>query len=89
MPNENKKEFGQKINDLRSIAESKLNNLKGSKNGNKKSEEDLSKPTRADSVGSHHPLSIIKREIEDILKKLAFQFQKARKLKMIGIISQH
>ena len=77
--NENKKEFGQKINDLRTIAESKLNNLKGSnkKPVNKKSEEDLSKPTRADSVGSHHPLSIIKR-IEDIFKKLAFQFQKAR-----------
>ena len=29
VPNENKKEFGQKINDLRSIAESKLNSLKG------------------------------------------------------------
>ena len=74
VPNENKKEFGQKINDLRSIAESKLNSLKGSnkKTVNKKSEEDLSKPTRADSVGSHHPLSIIKREIEDIFKKIGF-----------------
>lgn len=74
VPNENKKEFGQKINDLRTIAESKLNNLKGSgkKTENKKSEEDLSKPTRADSVGSHHPLSIIKREIEDIFKKIGF-----------------
>lgn len=29
VPNENKKEFGQKINDLRTIAESKLSNLKG------------------------------------------------------------
>lgn len=74
VPNENKKEFGQKINDLRSIAESKLNSLKGSnkKTVNKKSEEDLSKPTIADSVGSHHPLSIIKRKIEDIFKKIGF-----------------
>ena len=74
VPNENKKEFGQKINDLRSIAESKLNSLKSSdkKAVNKKAEEDLSKPTKVDSVGSHHPLSIIKREIEDIFKKIGF-----------------
>ena len=77
VPNENKKEFGQKINDLRSIAESKLNSLKGSnkKTVNKKSEEDLSKPTRADSVGSHHPLSIIKK-LKIFLKNWLFNFRR-------------
>jgi phenylalanyl-tRNA synthetase alpha chain len=74
VPNEKKKEIGQKINDLRATAETKLNSVKKSSKTNvhKKLEEDLSKPVEENSLGSHHPLSIIKREIVDIFNKIGF-----------------
>ena len=74
VPNEKKKEIGQKINDLRATAETKLNSVKKSSKTivNKKIEEDLSKPVEENSLGSHHPLSIIKREIVDIFNKIGF-----------------
>ena len=74
IPNQEKKEFGQKINDLRTIAEDKLNNSKNlSKDlSDKKNEDDLSKPTGDNTLGSHHPLSIIKTEIVDIFNKIGF-----------------
>ena len=74
VPNDQKKEFGQKVNDLRTAAEKKLNDLKadGSKQDNDKPKEDLSKPVGESNLGSHHPLSIVKREIVDIFNKIGF-----------------
>ena len=61
VPNEEKKMFGQKINDLRTVAENTLNGvkIKSSKKDTKKVDEDLTKPVGESSLGSHHPLSII------------------------------
>ena len=74
VPNEEKKMFGQKINDLRTVAENTLNGvkIKSSKKDTKKVEEDLTKPVGESVLGSHHPLSIIKREIIDIFNKIGF-----------------
>ncbi len=74
VPNEQKKEFGQKINELRSFAERKLNTFKSSSTQDSKTvnKEDLSRPVGQDNLGSHHPLTIIKREIIDIFNKIGF-----------------
>ncbi len=74
VPNEQKKEFGQKINDLRSSAETKLDEYKTSSNKSSESKwsGDLSRPVGELNLGSHHPLTIIKREITDIFNKIGF-----------------
>jgi phenylalanyl-tRNA synthetase alpha chain len=74
VPNDQKKEFGQKINDLRSLAELKLNAYKVSDTQTieTKKKEDLSRPVGDHHLGSHHPLTIIKREIIDIFNKIGF-----------------
>lgn len=74
VPNDQKRQFGQKINDLRALAEAKLAEFKatGVETNTQKSQEDLSKPVGETSLGSHHPLSIIKREIVDIFNKIGF-----------------
>ncbi len=74
VPNQEKKMFGQKINDLRTAAENKLNgaHITSVKKEDHKGEEDITKPVGESSLGSHHPLSIIKREIVDIFNKIGF-----------------
>ena len=44
----------------------------GSKQDNDKPKEDLSRPVGESNLGSHHPLSIVKREIVDIFNKIGF-----------------
>jgi len=74
VPHQEKKMFGQKINDLRTAAENKLNgaHITSVKKEDHKGEEDITKPVGESSLGSHHPLSIIKREIVDIFNKIGF-----------------
>ena len=71
---EHKKEIGQRINELKANAENKLQEFKLVFNeGNESSStEDLTKPSRYEEIGSHHPLSIIRRELIDIFSKIGF-----------------
>ncbi len=74
VPNEQKKEFGQRINQLRALAEVKLSTYKSSSPQDAQivNEEDLSRPVGEDNLGSHHPLTIIKRGIIDIFNNIGF-----------------
>ena len=74
VPNEQKKEFGQRINQLRALAEAKLSTYKSSSPQDAQivNEEDLSRPVGEDNLGSHHPLTIIKRRIIDIFNNIGF-----------------
>ena len=74
VPSEHKKEVGQKLNILKCEIQEKYNSLK---DGLASWEEisflnDLTRPSFPFSLGSHHPISIIRNEIIDIFLRLGF-----------------
>lgn len=75
VPNEQKKEFGQKLNLLKTAAQDKVNNLKESlENAGIGSGEklDLSRPAEFTALGARHPLSVVRKEILDIFSRIGF-----------------
>jgi phenylalanyl-tRNA synthetase alpha chain len=75
--NEDKKEFGQRINSLKQQAEEKFEELKevlvGQTNEpNDEKKIDLSRPTVAYQVGSRHPLAIVRKQIIDTFNRIGF-----------------
>jgi phenylalanyl-tRNA synthetase alpha chain len=74
VPNDQKKSSGQLINALKQKAESMLAQAKNNQTTatSKKAHEDLTKPAPDVKLGSHHPLSIIRREIVDVFRKIGF-----------------
>ena len=75
VPNDQKKEFGQTINALKSTAETKVNSLKealASQEESKGIYGDLSRPGEPVSLGSRHPISIVKNKITDIFARIGF-----------------
>jgi len=74
VPAEQKKEFGQKLNELKVAAESKLKQLQARKQIEEKDDfdEDLTKPGEPFPVGSRHPISIMRNEIIDIFSRMGF-----------------
>ncbi|MBQ3689127.1 MAG: phenylalanine--tRNA ligase subunit alpha [Bacteroidales bacterium] len=71
---EEKKEYGQKINSLKTLVESKIAAAQEAL------EEQLSKPNDLDitlpgpnyNLGSHHPITMVKNEIIEIFSRLGF-----------------
>jgi len=74
IPNEQKKAFGQLVNEAKIKAEEKFEQYKDrfSTASNKKQEIDLTLPGVKQSVGSRHPVNIVKNEIIAILNRLGF-----------------
>ncbi len=75
VPNEKKKEFGKVLNAFKIFAEEKYEELKGSlASGENKttSSIDWSLPGDPISVGTRHPLSIVRNQIVSIYKRLGF-----------------
>lgn len=74
VPAEQKKELGKAINDLKELAQEKINTLKNSfetmVTGN--SGMDLTMPGDPVSLGTRHPLSLVKNEIISIFSRLGF-----------------
>lgn len=73
--NEQKKEFGQTINKLKTTAEAKVNALKEELLSNEESEGiygDLSRPGEPIEIGARHPISIVKNQIIDIFSRIGF-----------------
>lgn len=74
-PNEEKKNLGQQINDLRVLAESKLELAKeqfATKLSSKKESIDFSRPGEVYTPGARHPLSTVRNEIIDIFKRIGY-----------------
>lgn len=72
--NEQKREVGQLLNDLKNTAQNKIDELKSSIE-NKIDEEnklDLTRTPDPIELGTRHPLSIVKTEIADIFGRLGF-----------------
>ncbi|QCE41345.1 phenylalanine--tRNA ligase subunit alpha [Psychroserpens sp. NJDZ02] len=73
--NDQKKEFGQIINTLKNTAQDKVNTLKEEFESNtedKGTSGDLSRPGEPITIGSRHPISIVKNQIIDIFSNIGF-----------------
>ena len=73
VPNEQKKEFGQKINTLKHAVNNKLEELKEATSSQIIIEkEDLTKPAFPLELGSRHPINLVKNRIIEIFKSIGF-----------------
>jgi phenylalanyl-tRNA synthetase alpha chain len=74
IPAENKREVGQKLNELKQMAQEKYNALKNEieSHDTGSSEDDLTRPAFPYPSGSRHPISIVRREIIDIFSRIGF-----------------
>jgi phenylalanyl-tRNA synthetase alpha chain len=77
VPNEQKKEFGQILNEFKLFAEARYQALQeqfagASTTSIGKSAQDLSLPGDVISVGSRHPLTLVRNEMVAIFKRLGF-----------------
>ncbi len=75
VPNEQKKTYGQKINQLKQAATEKVNQLKVQLENaveENASELDLTRPGYPVEIGSRHPISIVKNQIIEIFKRIGF-----------------
>ena len=72
---EMRKEIGQKLNELKNKAQDKINHLKEKFEGTEHSQTeqlDLTLPAEAMAVGSRHPLSLVRNQIEEIFGRIGF-----------------
>jgi phenylalanyl-tRNA synthetase alpha chain len=75
VPNENKKEFGQILNAFKILAEEQFETLKNSLSSSNTASDsyfDWSLPGDPVSVGTRHPLSIVRNQMASIFKRLGF-----------------
>lgn len=74
VPNEDKKDVGQLLNGLRSLAEEKFKVYKESIEtlGSKEKSIDTSRPGIDSSVGSRHPLMLVRSEIIEIFSRIGY-----------------
>lgn len=74
VPNDQKREVGIKLNELKDQAQKTINALKAEleNSGTSKNDIDLSRTPYPIRLGTRHPLSIVKEEICDIFKRLGF-----------------
>ncbi len=75
VPKDQKKEFGQTLNELKNLAEEKVNSLKAALESQEEQKGvygDLSRPGEPISLGSRHPISIVKNKIIEIFSRIGF-----------------
>lgn len=74
VPNEEKKEFGQRLNELKALATEKINSLKEEFKAKEvvASKIDTTRPAFPEEIGTRHPISVVRKEIIDIFSRLGF-----------------
>jgi phenylalanyl-tRNA synthetase alpha chain len=75
VPNEQKKEVGQAINDLKIKTQAKFDEFKSNLAGDASSNDgdlDLTRTGTPVKLGSRHPISIVRNEIIDIFSRIGF-----------------
>ena len=84
VPNEQKKEFGLALNNLKGAAEQKFSALKDKieeqASESAKSSMDLSLPTQSNVLGSRHPVSLVMNHMIDIFEKIGFVVEEEREI---------
>ena len=74
-PNEQKKEFGQVINELKTSAEEKVKSIQDALENKEVAKGiygDTTRPGESMNVGSRHPISIVKNQMIDIFSTIGF-----------------
>lgn len=75
VPNDQKKDFGQAINTLKTTAQEKVTSLKEAIDGQQVEKGiygDLTRPSEPVEIGSRHPISIVKNQIIEIFSNIGF-----------------
>ena len=74
VPNDQKRVIGQKLNELKNLAQDKINALKEMFDAQKAEAEkpDLTRTAYPTELGTRHPLNIVKNEIIEIFSRLGF-----------------
>ena len=75
VPNELKKEYGQKVNELKLVAENKFSELEQQFKKTDKTDTgktDISLPVTIKNPGARHPLTIIREELVDIFTRIGY-----------------
>ena len=74
VPNEQKKEIGQKLNQLKVLATDKINALRENIETSDDADAaiDLTRPSAVSPLGTRHPISLIRNEIISIFSRLGF-----------------
>ena len=75
VPNEQKKEFGQVINELKTSAEEKVKSIQDALENKEEAKGiygDTTRPGEAMNIGSRHPISIVKNQMIDIFSTIGF-----------------
>lgn len=75
VPVDQKKEFGQVINELKNAAEQKVKSIQDTIDSKEESVGiygDLTRPAEPVKIGSRHPISLVKNQIIDIFSNIGF-----------------
>lgn len=74
VPNEQKKEIGQKLNVLKNFATDTINSLRAAFEEKKNDDDtiDLTRSAAPAPLGTRHPISLVREEIIDIFSRLGF-----------------
>ena len=74
VPSEQKREIGQKLNELKTLATERINALRDAlaSTDTVEADIDLTRTSSPIAVGTRHPLSLVRQEIIDIFSRLGF-----------------
>ena len=74
VPPEARREYGQKVNAVKNAVSEKLADLKRSAvtTGDEETATDPTRPSGVETLGSRHPISLVRREIEQIFAQIGF-----------------
>ncbi|MDE0772616.1 MAG: phenylalanine--tRNA ligase subunit alpha [Salibacteraceae bacterium] len=75
VPNEQKKEFGRQLNELKNLAQEKISDLKSAVSDQEEEDgsiNDLTLPGNYKELGARHPISLVRQEIIDIFAGIGF-----------------
>lgn len=74
VPAEQKRELGQRLNELKTLATDKINALRdGFKSQSKEAHKiDITRPAVPHELGTRHPISLVRQEIIDIFERQGF-----------------
>jgi len=81
--NEERKEIGKNLNELKNKVQEKFNHFKEKLNGGEEtssSDIDLTKPAEPIAFGSRHPISIVRNQIMEIFSRIGFTVKEDREI---------
>ncbi len=81
--NEERKEVGKNLNELKNKVQEKFNHFKEKLEGGEEavtSDVDLTKPAEPIAFGSRHPISIVRNQIVDIFSRIGFTVKEDREI---------